>query len=98
MLDAVNRLEARWEQQLAGVEFGVQEVPPPGPAPVPLARFYPAAAGNPARIVVYRRPVLARADGDDELAALVFDAVVEEVALLLGVEPEAVDPGYDSDG
>ncbi|MGE5289255.1 MAG: metallopeptidase family protein [Micromonosporaceae bacterium] len=101
VLDAVNRLETRWEQQLAGVEFAVEEVPPPGPGPdgdpVPLARSQAAAAGKPARIVVYRRPAQARAEGEEELGELVFDVVVEEVARLLGVDPETIDPGYDGD-
>ena len=101
VLDAVNRLEPRWERQLAGMEFAVEEVPPTGPDvggdPVPLARSQPAAGGKPARIVVYRRPAQARAEGEEELAALVFDVVVEEVAGLLGVDPETVDPGYTDD-
>lgn len=50
--------------------------------------------GTRARIVVYRRPLLARADGDDELAELVLDVVVEQVARLLGVDPQTVDPEY----
>ena len=64
---------------------------------MPLARSQPAAGGKPARIVVYRRPAQARAEGEEELAALVFDVVVEEVARLLGVDPETVDPGYTDD-
>jgi predicted Zn-dependent protease with MMP-like domain len=44
--------------------------------------------------VVYRRPLLARADGEEDLGELVFDVVVEEFAQLLGVDPEDVDPGY----
>ncbi len=129
VLQAVGRLEPRWEAQLAGVEFGVEEIPPAavleGPArgPVPLGRLDPASppderrgdglqqdllistdpatglAGGgtrqgPPRIVVYRRPLLARADGEDELGELVFDVVVEEFARLLGIDPEEVDPGY----
>jgi predicted Zn-dependent protease with MMP-like domain len=101
VLDAVNQLESRWAKQLANVEFAVEEVPPadPGPdgEPVPLARSQPAVGDQPARIVVYRRPAQARADGDEELAALVFDVVVEEVASLFGLDPETVDPGYEED-
>jgi predicted Zn-dependent protease with MMP-like domain len=52
------------------------------------------AAARPPRIVVYRRPLMARADGDDDLDELVFEVVVEEFARLLGVDPEEVDPGY----
>jgi hypothetical protein len=44
--------------------------------------------------VLYRRPVEARAAGGEELRALVYDIVVEEVAELFGLEPDAVDPHY----
>jgi predicted Zn-dependent protease with MMP-like domain len=49
---------------------------------------------QPPRIVVYRRPLLARADGEEELGELVFDVVVEEFARILGIDPADVDPGY----
>ncbi|MCO5998729.1 metallopeptidase family protein [Actinoallomurus rhizosphaericola] len=100
--DEARRLEQRWSRELTGVEFAVEEVPPVEPwadaaDPVPLGRLLPAADGRPARIVVYRRPVEARG-GDDERdrARLVRDVVVEEVADLLGLAPESVDPTYDS--
>jgi hypothetical protein len=112
VLDAVARLEPRWETELAGVEFAVQEVPEAeeladGSGPLPLARVVPGSLdpGEPTRpaaatrIVVYRRPLMARAEDDDELSELIFDVVVEEFAHVLGLEPEAVDPGYrDGDG
>ncbi|HBW18384.1 MAG: metallopeptidase family protein [Streptosporangiaceae bacterium] len=107
VLQAVSRLEPRWEAELSGVEFAVEEVPSADlpedePEPVPLARLdrgsadasQPAAPASPARIVLYRRPLMARADGEEELAELVLDIVVEEFARLLGVDPEVVDPGY----
>ena len=68
---------------------------------MPLARLDPGtAAGDPrqparqARIVLYRRPLMARADDEDDLGELVLDVVVEEFARLLGVDPQAIDPGY----
>jgi predicted Zn-dependent protease with MMP-like domain len=112
VLAAVAQLEPRWEAELSGVEFAVEEVPatdlPPDGLPasefdaVPLARLDPAwphttdpnLPAQPARIVLYRRPLLARADGEDELSDLVLDVVIEEVAKLLGVDPQIVDPGY----
>jgi len=106
VLDAVARLEPRWEAELAGVEFAVQEVPDEEISgeeivPVPLARIDPgetdphAPAGERSpRIVLYRRPLLARADDEDELSELIFDVVVEELAELLGLDPDAIDPGY----
>ena len=107
VLDAVAQLEPRWEAELARVEFAVEEIPPANlpdddPEPVPLARLDPASppAGelhrpaSPARIVLYRRPLMARADDEEDLSELVLDVVVEEFARLLGVDPQAVDPGY----
>jgi predicted Zn-dependent protease with MMP-like domain len=98
--EEAHRLEQRWSRQLAGVEFAVEEVPPVSATAsdtVPLSRLVPAADGRPPRIVVYRRPVEARG-GDDERdrARLVRDVVVEEVADLLGLAPESIDPTYDS--
>jgi predicted Zn-dependent protease with MMP-like domain len=111
VLEAVAQLEPRWQAELAGVEFAVEEIPASDaedgdPEPVPLARLDPAAGGTgdprqpprPARIVVYRRPLMARADDEDDLSELVLDVVVEEFARLLGVDPQAVDPGYPDEG
>lgn len=111
VLDAVARLEPHWGAELAGLEFAVQEVPEADEladelGPLPLARVVPGspASGDPlrpataTRIVVYRRPLLARAEDDDELSDLVFDVVVEEFAEVLGLEPESVDPGYRGGG
>ncbi len=98
VLDAVELLERRWAEQLAGVEFAVEDVPPSDPAPweddvVPLGRLFPAQGQRPARVVLYRRPLETRADGDD-LDDLVADVVVEQVAHLLDLPPEDVDPRY----
>ena len=107
VLDAVARLEPRWATELATVEFAVQEVPEAeelvdDSVPLPLARTVPgipdsgdpARPAAPARIVVYRRPLMARSDNDAELSDLIFDVVVEEFAGFLGLDPDSVDPGY----
>lgn len=100
VLDAVEGLEKRWAAELEGVEFGVEDVPPSAPAPweeaVPLGRYFAAdpASGLTHRIVLYRRPIELRAEGLRELADLVRDVVVEQVAYLLSKAPEDVDPGY----
>ena len=63
--------------------------------PDPASPLTEGAPGqDPPRIVVYRRPLMARADGDEDLGELVFDVVVEEFARLLGIDPHDVDPGY----
>lgn len=113
VLEAVARLEPRWENELSGVEFAVQEVPDAdflaeggygggGGGGVPLARVVrgsedisdPSRPATGPRIVLFRRPLLARAEDEEELSELVFDVVVEEFAEILGVDPETVDPGY----
>ncbi len=96
VLDAVERLERLWARELANVDFLVEDVPPvplrgePLEA-IPFSRLEGDRTGR-ARIVVYRRPVEIRTKDPDEMALLVHEVVVEEVANLLGVEPESVDP------
>ncbi|MCX5200828.1 metallopeptidase family protein [Streptomyces sp. NBC_00237] len=100
--DSVERLERRWPQ-LAEVEFLVLDVPRAGGGdgaeewsdePVPLGGVVPGADGRPACVVVYRRPVEIRTKSRDERALLVHEVVVEQVAELLGLAPESVDPRY----
>ncbi|WP_346619976.1 metallopeptidase family protein [Blastococcus montanus] len=111
VLDAVEDLERRWERELAGVEFAVEDVPwvertDPDEAlldsdvlddgGVPLSRLLPARREQgqdvPPRIVVYRRPLELRAHDREDLADLVRDVVVDQVATLLGRDPEEIDP------
>ncbi|NRQ34778.1 metallopeptidase family protein [Nonomuraea sp. NN258] len=104
VLDAVDRLRPQWGKQLSAVEFAVEDVPPLselgdgpglGPDPIPFGRADAASGQNPASIVIYRRPLEARSRDRETLGAMVHDTVVEQVATLLGVSPETVDPGYD---
>ncbi|WP_019814178.1 metallopeptidase family protein [Saccharomonospora saliphila] len=65
---------------------------------VPLSRLVRAGVdrtGLPtrARIVLYRRPLEARAKDPAELSELVHDVLVEQVANYLGVEPDIIDGG-----
>lgn len=67
---------------------------------VPLGRLLPGGvdaggAQTAPRIVVYRRPVEARASSRLELAELVHDVVVDQVARLLGRGPDEIDPPAD---
>lgn len=104
VLDAVEELEQRWGPDLEGVEFAVEDVPPDlaefdadvlDDGRVPLARLL-AAGGRtnrtPPRIVLYRRPLEARALDREDLADLVHDVVVEQIARLLGKDADEVDP------
>jgi predicted Zn-dependent protease with MMP-like domain len=67
---------------------------------VPLAQLVPAGVdpeGLPsrARIVLYRRPLEARARGGEDLADLLHEVLVEQVAEYLNIEPDAVDGGEE---
>jgi predicted Zn-dependent protease with MMP-like domain len=103
--EAILQLEQRWAAELEVVEFAVEDVPPPGTGwdegvvadetaggPVPLGRLLVADAGAPARVVVYRRPLEARATDRKDLAELIHEVVVDQVAQLLGLDPDVVDP------
>jgi predicted Zn-dependent protease with MMP-like domain len=105
VLDTVEELERRFARELAGVEFAVEEVPPDlnvydsdvlEDGEVPLARLLPGGTGRPdaampPRIVLYRRPLEYRAMDRDDLADLIHDVIIEQVANLLGIDPEELD-------
>ena len=109
VLHAVDHLQPRLAEQLAHVEFAVEDVPDVshrGTADfnfdedilddnaVPLSRLYRnGVAGISAPvIVVYRRPLESRAAQNEDLADLVHDVVVEQIARLLGRSAEEIDP------
>ncbi|GAA1861635.1 metallopeptidase family protein [Myceligenerans crystallogenes] len=99
VLDVARSLDKKWSEPLGGAQFAVEDVPPSDPAPwedgrVPLGRYFPAEGRRPARIVVYRRPVETRATDEDDLADLIRDVVVEQVAHMLAREPEEIDPRF----
>lgn len=100
VLGIVAEIERRWHEHLVHVEYAVEDTPllPSGWAEesAPLSSLV-REEGQPARIVLFRRPIEHRATGHDELAALVLTVLVEQVAELLGVDPEAVDPRYSPD-
>lgn len=100
---AVERLGRRWPDgvaRLGDLEVVVTDLPATPAAdvdadrPVPLGASVPATAALPARLVVHRRPVEARASGRRDLERLVRDVVAEQLADLLGVGPEDVDPDW----
>ena len=66
-------------------------------APVPLSSLVRAQGDRPTRLVLFRRPIEHRCHGRDELEALVHAVLVEQVAELLGLDPEQVDPRYGPD-
>ena len=101
VIGTVESLGRRWREQLANVEFAVEDVPSLDDWDrdwVPLARSFPAEGALPPRIVVFRRPIESRARALLALRVLVAEVVVEQIAELLGTEPEEVDPLYGRRG
>jgi hypothetical protein len=99
VLDAVEELEEHWAAELAAVEFAVEDVPladdvtgaqfDPGAVVdrgIPLGRLYRDGLGDIRRpvVLVFRRPIEARALDREDCADLVFMVVAELVAELLG--------------
>lgn len=70
--------------------------------PIALARLIPAGVdvrGNAtrARIVLFRKPIERRAKDTLDLADLLHDVLVAQVAIYLGVEPFVIDPTIEDD-
>lgn len=102
VLDAGERVRPHLGSRYADLQLAVEDVPPLDPAPweeqtAPLGRLIRGTATRPHRVVVYRRPVEARAQDDQDLADIVREVVTEQVAALLGVPPHEIDPGIDPD-
>lgn len=96
VLDAVEDLEQQLADELDGIEFAIEDVPPPDRADfdpdtvadrgVALGRLYRSGLGTIRKpvIVIYRRPVEARTMDPLDRGDLVFAVVTELVAELLG--------------
>jgi hypothetical protein len=107
ILDAVEEIETHWSAELDGVEFAVEDVPSTMPTEVdefdpafvvdrgvPLGRLLRTGSVETTSptIVIFRRPVEARAADGDDRADLVFMIVAELVAELLGRDVDEIDP------
>lgn len=101
VLDVVESLEERWADRLGLVEYAVEDAPqiPDDwhPTTVPLSALVRGSGAKTTRLVVFRRPIEHRAETRADLEALVHTVVVEQVAELLGLDPEQVDPRYERD-
>lgn len=105
VMDAVEEIEEHWAGELAPLEFAVEDVPPPVRGSdfdpdtvmdrgVPLGRLYRHGLAGIAQpvIVVYRRPIEARASDVSDRADLVFMVVVDLAAEFLGRDVDEIDP------
>jgi predicted Zn-dependent protease with MMP-like domain len=100
-LGIVTEVDARWQDRLGLVEYAVEDTPqlPDDwtPGTVPLSSLVRGTGGQPTRLVLFRRPIEHRCETRSDLEALVLTVVVEQVAELLGIDAEEVDPRYERD-
>ncbi len=98
VIDIVTEVDARWQRQLGLVEYAVEDTPllPDdwGEETVPLSSLIRGTGGNASRLVLFRRPIEHRCESRAELEAMVLTLIIEQVAELLGLPPEDVDPRY----
>lgn len=104
ILEAVEHIERRAGEAVTRIEFAVEDVPPEASDPrsrsyeddsgVALAAAWRASSTEPARVVLYRRPIESRARRPDDLEDLVLDILVEQLADLLGIDPDELDPPH----
>ena len=100
-LGIVMEIDERWQDKLGLVEYAVEDAPQ---IPddwttdtVPLSSLVRGTGVTPTRLVIFRRPIEHRCESRAELEAMVLSVVIEQVAELLGMDPEDVDPRYEGD-
>ena len=100
-LGIVTEIERAWEDRLGPVEYAVEDTPllPDDwdADSVPLSSLIRGSGTTPTRLVLFRRPIEHRCNSREDLEALVLTVVVEQVAELLGIDAEDVDPRYRAD-
>lgn len=100
-LGIVTEIDERWQQRLGLVEYAVEDTPQIpddwSTGTVPLSSLVRGTGARPTRLVLFRRPIEHRCEDRSELEAMVLTVVVEQVAELLGMDAEDVDPRYERD-
>jgi predicted Zn-dependent protease with MMP-like domain len=98
VLETVRDVDLRWQERLGLVEYAVEDTPQLpddwSGETVPLASLVRGHGTKPTRLVLFRRPIEHRCETRADLEAMVLTVVVEQVAELLGIAPEDVDPRY----
>ncbi|WP_341927988.1 metallopeptidase family protein [Nocardioides psychrotolerans] len=100
VLDVVTAIDERWSSRLGLVEYAVEDtplVPDDWAGTVPLSSLVRGTGTQATRLVLFRRPIEHRCETRSDLEALVLTLVVEQVAELLGIDAEDVDPRYSAD-
>jgi predicted Zn-dependent protease with MMP-like domain len=98
-LRVVSEIDERWQDRLGLLEYAVEDAPQVPddwhPDTVPLSSLIRGTGGEATRLVLFRRPIEHRSESRAELEAMVLTVVVEQVAELLGIPAEDVDPRYE---
>lgn len=105
VVESADRLRNLWPGTLDLVEYVVEEVPSDLEALIasgalaPLGNFSRAESNatglvKAAEITIYRHPLEALCDTAGQLRELVHEVLVEQVAGLMDMDPEAVDPSF----
>ncbi|UYM04040.1 metallopeptidase family protein [Solicola gregarius] len=95
VLAVVDRLRTRFPERVDAVEFAVEDhplLPEEWVRHVPYASSVPEGPDTRARVVVFRRPLLTHSEDATDLADLLLDTLIEELAVLWGVDPDDLDP------
>ena len=100
-LGIVTEIDQRWQDRLGLVEYAVEDTPQiPDDwtsGTVPLSSLVRGTGATPTRLVLFRRPIEHRCESRSDLEAMLVTIVVEQIAELLGIDAEQVDPRYDTD-
>ncbi|HZO67438.1 MAG: metallopeptidase family protein [Kribbellaceae bacterium] len=97
----VTRLEKQLPEVVTRVEFAIEDVPnlDTGVRDVPLTHSSGGTAHDPYRIVVFRRPIELRAERIGAgLTWMIRSALVLELADVLGLSPDQIDPDFEEGG
>ena len=100
VLESAQRLERLWGEKIQSYQFVVEEIPPKleelarSGGPIPLGAGSPAAPDRPPVITIYRHAVETAARGLVPASELLHDVIVEQLAALMGMDPESIDPAY----
>jgi predicted Zn-dependent protease with MMP-like domain len=99
-LGIVTEIDNRWQDRLGLVEYAVEDTPQiPDDwtsGTVPLSSLVRGSGATPTRLVLFRRPIEHRCETRTDLEAMLLTIIVEQVAELLGIDAEDVDPRYDT--
>ena len=100
-LRIVAEIDERWQDRLGLLEYAVEDAPQVPddwhPDTVPLSSLIRGSGTQSTRLVLFRRPIEHLSESPAELEAMVLTVVVEQIAELLGIDADQVDPRYDDD-